>query len=94
MQQYDLTIIYKDNDIAIMMTNANKSSGRTHHIYISYFALQGWVQQGDVTLAHIHGVANPANVLTKVLGWALHCRHVTGMVGHVGSKYINKSGRI
>eukprot|EP00957_Ditylum_brightwellii_P112868 8605795-Ditylum_brightwellii.AAC.1 len=59
------------------MVNANKPNGHTCHINISYFALQAWVKKGKGKLAHIRGVANPVDALTKALGWTLHCRHVT-----------------
>eukprot|EP00957_Ditylum_brightwellii_P016714 1257359-Ditylum_brightwellii.AAC.1 len=71
--QHCPTMIYKDNTTTIMMANANKSNSHTCHINISYFLLQEWVQEGKVKLAHIRGVANPANALTNALGWTLHC---------------------
>eukprot|EP00957_Ditylum_brightwellii_P097958 7461182-Ditylum_brightwellii.AAC.1 len=74
--QHSPTMIYKDNAAAIMMANANKPNRHTRSINISYFVLQEWVQEGKAKLAHIRGVANPANALTKALGWTLHCRHV------------------
>eukprot|EP00957_Ditylum_brightwellii_P135945 10368286-Ditylum_brightwellii.AAC.1 len=77
-------MIYKDNAAAIMMLNSNKLNGYTCHIDISYFVLQEWVQEGKVKLAHIRGVANPDNALTKALGLTLHCHHVTQMMAHVG----------
>eukprot|EP00957_Ditylum_brightwellii_P171315 13041397-Ditylum_brightwellii.AAC.2 len=59
------------------MANANKLNGFTHNIDISYFALQEWAQHGEVKLAHIQGVENSADALTKVLCWTLHYCHVT-----------------
>eukprot|EP00957_Ditylum_brightwellii_P110468 8424818-Ditylum_brightwellii.AAC.1 len=85
------TMICKDDAAAIMMANANKPSGCTCHIDISYFELQEWVQQGEVKLAHNHEVANPADALTKALGWVLHCHHVRQIVRCVGTVYTNSS---
>eukprot|EP00957_Ditylum_brightwellii_P178406 13589460-Ditylum_brightwellii.AAC.1 len=65
-------MIYKDNAAAIVMANTNKPNGCTRHIDIIYFALQEWVQCGEVELTHIRGVANPTDALTKALGWTLH----------------------
>eukprot|EP00957_Ditylum_brightwellii_P045724 3469042-Ditylum_brightwellii.AAC.1 len=65
-------MIYEDNAAAIMMANNNRSNGQTWHIDISYFALQEWVTHGDVKLAHIRRIANPADALTKALGWTQH----------------------
>eukprot|EP00957_Ditylum_brightwellii_P065882 4996655-Ditylum_brightwellii.AAC.1 len=76
------------------MANTNKSNGHTCHINISYFALQKWVQEGKVKLAHIRGVANPADALTKALGWTLHCLHVIQMMRHLGNVYTRTSGKI
>jgi hypothetical protein len=36
------TKLYKDNQAAILMTNAGKPTQRSHHIDIQYFALQEW----------------------------------------------------
>eukprot|EP00957_Ditylum_brightwellii_P019400 1463436-Ditylum_brightwellii.AAC.1 len=46
-------IIYEDNATAIMITNASKLNGRTGHIDISCFAIQEWVEKGNIKLAHI-----------------------------------------
>eukprot|EP00957_Ditylum_brightwellii_P207227 15352063-Ditylum_brightwellii.AAC.1 len=88
------TMIYKDNTAAILVANANKPNSRTRHIDISYFALQEWVQCGEVKLAHIQGVVNPADALTKALGWTLCRRHATQMMGRVVTVYTSMSGRI
>eukprot|EP00957_Ditylum_brightwellii_P164448 12519960-Ditylum_brightwellii.AAC.1 len=92
--QHGSTMIYEDNTAAITMTNANKPNGCTSHINISYFALQEWLQEGKVNLAHIRGVANPANALNKALGWTLHHHHVMQWMGHVGTVYTHTSGKI
>eukprot|EP00957_Ditylum_brightwellii_P014027 1057962-Ditylum_brightwellii.AAC.1 len=65
-------MIYEDNAAAIMMANNNRPNGQTQHIDISYFVLQEWVTHSDVKLAHIRGITNPTNALTKALGWTLH----------------------
>eukprot|EP00957_Ditylum_brightwellii_P212380 15367207-Ditylum_brightwellii.AAC.4 len=87
------TMIYEDNATAIMMANTIKPNGRTRHIDISYFAIQEWVENDNIELAHIQGVANPSNVLTKALGWTLHQCHVTRMMGHTGCKHTCTSGK-
>eukprot|EP00957_Ditylum_brightwellii_P038105 2881511-Ditylum_brightwellii.AAC.1 len=94
IEQKGPTPIYDDNIAAIMMTNASKPNGRTRHINISYFAIQEWVSKGDIKLAHIRGVINPSDALTKALGWTLHHHHVLRMMGHMGSRHTSTSGRI
>ena len=92
--QHGPTAIYEDNAAAILMANAGKPTERSRHIDIQYFALQEWVSKGFVKLFHIPGVANPADSMTKALGWVLHTRHVTRMMGHCGSSYTTTSGHI
>eukprot|EP00957_Ditylum_brightwellii_P131352 10017684-Ditylum_brightwellii.AAC.1 len=53
MEQDGPMMIYEDNAAAIMMTNANKLNRRTRHINISYFAIQEWVEKGNIKLVHI-----------------------------------------
>eukprot|EP00957_Ditylum_brightwellii_P091015 6929490-Ditylum_brightwellii.AAC.1 len=72
INQHGPSIIYEDNTAAIMMANASKPNGRARHIDISYFAIQEWVEKCNIKLAHIHGVANPSDTLTKALEWTCH----------------------
>eukprot|EP00957_Ditylum_brightwellii_P126442 9638239-Ditylum_brightwellii.AAC.1 len=46
-------MIYEDNAAAIMLANKNKPNGRTQHNDISYFAIQEWVENSNIKLAHI-----------------------------------------
>jgi hypothetical protein len=70
------TLLYEDNKAAINMVNANWPTERSRHIDIQHFAIQEWRQRGDIKLAHIPGVINPADAQTKPLGWILHHLHV------------------
>eukprot|EP00957_Ditylum_brightwellii_P196864 14998680-Ditylum_brightwellii.AAC.1 len=76
------------------MANNSRPNGQIRHIDISYFVLQEWVTYGNVKLAHIPGIADPADALTKALEWMLHCCHITRIMGHLGTKYTNTVGRI
>ena len=78
------TKLYEDNEAAILMTNAGKPTQRSQHIDIQHFALQEWKRNGDIVMVHIPGVINPADALTKALGWILHHRHVRRAMGHYG----------
>eukprot|EP00957_Ditylum_brightwellii_P031295 2372038-Ditylum_brightwellii.AAC.1 len=60
-------MVYKDNAAASMMVNASKPNGRTRNFNISYFAIQDWVENGNIKLARIQGVVNQSNALTKAL---------------------------
>eukprot|EP00957_Ditylum_brightwellii_P145833 11104374-Ditylum_brightwellii.AAC.1 len=82
-------MIYEDNAAAIMMANNSRPNGWIQHIDINYFALQKWVTYGNVKLAHIRGIVNPVDALTKTLWWTLHCCHVMHIMGYFGTKYTN-----
>ena len=78
------TRIFEDNASTIKIVNARVPTERTRHIYIRFFAIQAWKEQGDVILLHIPGVINPSDDLTKPLGWVLHSRHAPRLMGHYG----------
>ena len=80
-EEKELTPIYEDNALAIEIVNAQKPTERTRHIEIRFFAIQDWKQAGYITLKHIPGVINPADDLTKPLGWILHSRHARYIMG-------------
>ena len=88
------TMMYGDNQAAIMMANAKKPTERSRHIDIQYFALQEWKQRGIVLLDHIAGTVNPSDALTKALGWVLHRRHCTRLMGMAGSPYTSTYGKL
>ena len=76
------TKIHEDNASTIAIVNSRTPTERTRHIDIRYFAIQDWKEQGDIVLLHIAGVINPADDLTKPLGWVLHTRHARRFMGH------------
>jgi len=39
----------------------------------------------DIILIHLPGIVNPADMLTKALGWVLHHRHAPCLMGHYGN---------
>ena len=76
------TPIHEDNESAMEIVNANKPTGRSRHMDMRFFAIQGWKDDGHITVKHAPGVINPADDLTKPLGYALHSRHARCMMGH------------
>jgi hypothetical protein len=76
------TPIYEDNQSAINMVNARVPTERSRHIDIQHFAIQDWKDAGDIIMAYIPGILNPADDLTKPLGWILHERHARRIMGH------------
>ena len=67
---------------AIAMINSKKPSERTRHVDIQHFAILEWCERGDIIIKHLPGVINPADALTKPLGWVLHHRHVRRCMEH------------
>jgi len=80
--QDEPTPIYEDNMSAIKMINARVPTERSRHIDIQHFAIQDWKEAGDIVMRHIPGIINPADDLTKPLGWVLHARHARRIMGH------------
>ena len=78
------TTLYEDNQAAILMVNASKPTSRSCHIAIQHFAIQEWKEHGDILLEQIPGIINPADALTKALGWVLNSQHVRWAMGHHG----------
>ena len=76
------TPIYEDNSSAIAIINAKTPTERSRHIDIQHFAIQDWKEAGDILINYLPGVINPADDLTKPLGWVLHHRHVRRFMGH------------
>ena len=64
------------------MINGGVPTERSRHIDIQYFAIQDWKEAGDILMEHIDGILNPADDLTKPLGWILHSRHARRLMGH------------
>lgn len=83
------TPLYCDNQSAIKMINARIPTERSRHILIQYFAIQDWKDSGDIIMQFIPGILNPADDLTKPLGWVLHSRHSRRIMGHYTSLCMN-----
>ena len=78
----DPTPMCEDNQSAIKTINANKPTGRSRHMDMRFFAIQGWKDDGHIAVKHMPGVINPADDPTKPLGCVLHSRHAGHVTGH------------
>ena len=83
------TPIYEDNKPTIDIVNSGKPTQRSRHIDIRFFAIQDWLKKKDISMYHISGIINPADDLTKPLGWVLHNRHARYLMGHFN--YLNST---
>jgi len=73
-----------DNLAAHHMINEERPTPRARHVDIQWFAVQQWVQRGDIVTEHIPGVINCADSNTKALAHYLHSRHNLRAFGHYG----------
>jgi hypothetical protein len=59
--------LYCDNSSAVMCSNNNRSSSKSKHIDIKFFAMNERVQSGLISIDHIGTTSMLADPLTKVL---------------------------
>ena len=87
IHQEAATIAYEDNAGCTAMANAQKTTTRTRHIDIKYFALCDWVECNLIHLERIDISINIADHLTKPLSRILFHRHTDFLLGHIPPKY-------
>ena len=85
--QHHATILYEDNQGALLMTNAQQPTKRTRHMDIKDFVLQDWVLQDLIRLDRITTNDNYADVMTKATGRTLFYRHMNFILGKIPPKY-------
>ena len=79
--QDSATPLYEDNQAAIAMANAQRSTQRTRHMDIKHFALLEWVYTDQLILSSISTHDNPADGMIKSLGPNLFARHSSTLLG-------------
>jgi hypothetical protein len=67
IEQTDATILFEDNNGALMMANAQQPTKCTRHIEIKHFALLDWVEQDMLILQAISTHDNAADAMTKTV---------------------------
>ena len=87
--QYNATVLYEDNQGALLMANAQQPTKGTRHMDIKTFKLQEWVEQDLIILEHINTADNFADVLTKAQGKSLFYRHKDFIMGANIPAYLN-----
>ena len=83
LRQEDATVLYEDNQGALLMANAQKPTKRTRHMDLKYFGIQEWVQRDLLILHRINTSDNYADAMTKALGRTLFYRHVNFIMGKI-----------
>jgi len=90
-EQEDATVLYEDNNGALMMANAQQPTRRTRHMDIKKFALLDWVEQDLLILRAIKTAENAADGLTKPLPKQLFTRHSDTILGKRIPDYVLRS---
>ena len=62
--------------------------GKIRHMEVKWLWLQGEVRSGRVVLRKVAGTRNPADVLTKYLGW----REIEERLGWLGMELVRWAG--
>eukprot|EP00979_Chaetoceros_neogracilis_P014951 scaffold5163_cov249-Chaetoceros_neogracile.AAC.1 len=88
--QEDATILYEDNQGALLMANTQKPTKRTRHMDIKVFALQDWVKRDLLNLQRINTRDNYSDAMTKSLGRTLFYCHMNFIMGRIVPAYAYK----
>jgi hypothetical protein len=91
IEQKHATILYEDNNGALMMANSQQPTRRTRHMDIKKFALLDWVEQDLILLKTIKTAENAADGMTKPLGKQLFYRHADVIMGKRVPDYVIRS---
>jgi hypothetical protein len=91
LEQHHASILYEDNNGALLMANAQQPTPRTRHMDIKKFALLDWVEQDLIILKSISTAENVADGLTKPLAKQLFFRHADTIMGKRVPDYVLRS---
>ena len=69
------TIIHVDNRSAIDLAKNNSSHDATKHIDARYFYVRDLIKAKQVSILHIAGIDNPADIFTKALPFDSFSKH-------------------
>ena len=89
LEQQHATILFEDNQGALLMANAQRPTKRTRHMEIKHFALQDWVLKDLLTLKRIDTKDNYSDVMTKATARVLFHRHINYIMGKIKPQYVN-----
>ena len=65
LPQHHATVMYEDNQGAVLMAQAGQPTKRTKHIDTRYYAIQSWVERDLLQLRRIVTSDKSADALTK-----------------------------
>jgi dUTPase len=87
LQQEQATIVYEDNQGALLMAQAKQPTKRTKHIEVKHFVLQQWVEQDLIDFKRISTHDNSADAMTKATPRTLFYRHMNHIMGKLIPSY-------
>ncbi len=87
LHQEEATILFEDNQGALLMANAQRPTKRTRHMDIKHFIVQDWVAEDLLCLERIPTADNFSDAMTKAQGTTLFHRHMNYIMGKVVPEY-------
>ena len=91
LPQEAATILYEDNQGAVLMANAQRPMRRTRHIDLKYFGLQEWIQKDLMILHRSNTGDNYADAMTKALARTLFYWYMSFVMGQIVLEYAYKT---
>ena len=88
LQQHHATILFEDNQGALLMASAGQPTKRTKHVDIKHFAIQDWVERDLLTMKRINTADNSADAMTKSTARTLFYRHNNHIMGKIIPSYV------
>jgi len=82
IEQQDATLLFEDNNGALMMANAMQPTQRTRHIDIKHFTLLDWVEQDLLFLGAIKTADKAAVTMMKTLTKQVFYHHYDTYMGN------------
>ncbi len=87
LPQDDATILYEDNQGALLLANAQKPTKRTRHMDIKAFVIQEWIEKDLLDIRRICTSDNYSDGMTKPLGRTLFYHHNNYVMGRIVPTY-------
>ena len=88
VSQDNATVVYEDNQGAIMMANARQPTRRTRHIETAQFALIDWVEKDLLCLKFVESSLNCADAMNKPLSRIQFYKHFDRIMGRMVPNHI------
>jgi len=81
VDQDEPTLLYEDNQGALLMANAQQPTRRTRHIETVAFTLQDWIARDLLNMTYIESSKNSSDGMTKPLPRVLFYKHFDVLMG-------------